>query len=57
MDFINNYKRLLFLYFLLLSSCAGGDIYSELFKTVELLITEPKNAVIGNENEIRLGKL
>ena len=57
MDFINNYKRLLFLYFLLLSSCAGGDIYSELFKTVEPLITEPKNIPTDRINSIPYASL
>ena len=43
MDFMINYKKSYILYFILLSSCAGGDIYSELFNTINNLISGPKD--------------
>ena len=52
MVFINNYKKLLPLYFILLTSCAGGDIYSELFKTIDLLISGPENISTDKINSI-----
>ncbi len=52
MVFINNYKKLLLLYFILLTSCASGDIYSELFKTIDLLISGPENISTDKINSI-----
>ena len=44
MDLMNNKNKVIALYFsILLSSCASGDIYSELIKNIQILLSEPKD--------------
>tara|TARA_Y100001980_G_C14520738_1_gene296007 strand:- start:145 stop:807 length:663 start_codon:yes stop_codon:yes gene_type:complete len=52
MDFMNNFKNLIILYFIILSSCAGGDIYSELFTTINTVISGPKDISADKINSI-----
>ncbi len=52
MDFMNNFKRFIILHLVFLSSCAGGDIYSELFNTINTLISGPKDISADKINSI-----
>jgi len=49
---MNKIKKLSFLYIFFLSSCAGGDIYSELFKSINILISGPKDISSNKINSI-----
>lgn len=58
-----NYNKLFISCFIFLSSCAGGDIYSELFMTFDNLISSPKdisaeriNSIPYASLQVRLGK-
>ena len=54
---MNKYKRFLILHFILLSSCASGDIYSELFNTINTLISGPKDISADKINSIPYASL
>jgi hypothetical protein len=63
MDFMINNKKSYIFYFILLSSCAGGDIYSELFNNVNNLFSAPKdisaeriNSIPYASIQVRLGR-
>jgi len=63
MDFMISYKKFFISCFIFLSSCAGGDIYSELFNTIENLISNPKdisaekiNSIPYASMQVRLGR-
>ncbi len=52
-----NYKKSHILFFILLSSCAGGDIYSELFNNLNNLISGPKDISAEKINSIPYASL
>ncbi len=63
MDFMISYDKLFISCFIFLSSCAGGDIYSELFNTFDNLISSPKdisaeriNSIPYASIQVRLGR-
>ena len=57
MDFMINHKKLFISCFIFLSSCAGGDIYSELFMTIDNLISSPKDISAERINSIPYASL
>jgi hypothetical protein len=57
MDFMINYNKLFISCFIFLSSCAGGDIYSELFNTIDNLISSPKDISAERINSIPYASL
>ena len=52
-----NRKKLLISCFIFLSSCAGGDIYSELFMALDNLISSPKDISAERINSIPYASL
>jgi len=54
---MNNYRRSLILSFLFVSSCAGGNIYTELLNTIETLISGPKDISADRINSIPYASL
>lgn len=63
MDSMNKYKTFLILQFLILNSCANGNIYGELFNSLNLLISGPEdiseeriNSIPYASVQVRLGR-
>ena len=54
---MNKYRKSFILSFFFVSSCAGGDIYSELFRTIETLISGPKDISAERINSIPYASL
>ena len=57
MDFMISYDKLFISCFIFLSSCAGGDIYSELFNAIDNLISSPKDISAERINSIPYASL